>query len=176
MRVLGTVLLCFATVLNAGVILEVSEGSGPGGTPTPRPIPGPLPYPIELVLSGIGSENACLDAGGSNPSCWYQNSTGLDWHELVITFSEPQDITCGGGIFGNCQPQGTAIRFSAGTISNGDDFHLVLSGWSEGTTLTINAVPEPASVISVAAGLGVLALCRLRKRGLSTRYGVVPRL
>jgi hypothetical protein len=163
-RVLGTALLCFATVLNAGVILEVSDGSGPGGTPSPHPIPSPLPYPIGLVLSGTGSENTCLDSGGSNPSCWYQNSTGLDWPELLITFSEPQDITCGGDIFGNCQPQGTVIRFSSGTIKNGNDFHFVLSGWSEGTKLSINAVPEPASIVSVTAGLGVLLLWRVRKR------------
>jgi hypothetical protein len=163
MRIAAIALISFVSVLNAGVILEVSEGTGPGGTPSPHSITA-LPYGLELVLTGVGSDNGCLDAGGSNPSCWYQNNTGFDWPELVITVSEPQDITCGGDVFGNCQPSPTQVRFSVGVIRNGDEFHLLPSGWNEGTQLTINAVPEPASLMPVAAGLGMFVVRVIRKR------------
>jgi hypothetical protein len=167
MRLLGSAFL-LVSALNAGVILDVSDGSGPGGTPSPHSVTT-LPYGIELVLTGAGSDNGCVDAAGSNPTCWYQNNTGFDWVDLIITASVTEDITCGGDVFGTCQSQGNVVRLAAGRIDVGEDFHFDLSGWSPGTTLTIEAVPEPASVMFVLGGVGMLALMRVRTRRAAQR-------
>jgi hypothetical protein len=176
-------LVCFmglTTMLSAGVILEVSEGAGPGDPPPPAPFSiSALPFTLTLVPGNVGSSNSCEDGGVLNANCWYRNDSGQAWADLSFIFQSDGDDSCGGDVFLGCginrQGTTTTVRFLGGTIPAGDDFYLVVSGASPGTTVTLalgNEVPEPATWGVVAFALVCCGAVRRRQARLLRRETV----
>ena len=158
-----------APILGAAIILEVSEGAGPGDPPPPVPTSiTSIPFSLTVVPGNAVPANSCEDGGVLNRNCWYQNDTGQDLIGLAFVFEYIGDITCTGDVFLGCgiDTQGTTrtVTFQGGNIPSGDDFYLILSGVPEGTTVTLAEIPEPATWSVVMIGLaGCVALARRRR-------------
>jgi hypothetical protein len=173
-RRLVACLIVLSSILSAGIIIEVSEGAGPGDPPPPVPTSiFSLPFSLTLVPGNVGSSNSCEDSGSLNANCWYKNDSGQDWSQLVLFFQSDGDDNCGGDVFADCgittQGTTTIVNFLGGTLPAGDDFYLVVSGAPEGTVVTLAAVPEPGTWAVAAMGLCCCGVLRWRRRATGRR-------
>jgi PEP-CTERM motif len=127
--------------------------------------------------TSTGSGNPCTVGTNNDANCVFTNGSGTTWSSLIfsITGNGNSPATCSVSFkgFSTCgsNDSGNVITYSSGSgISAGefpgDDFQVVLRGWSPGTNFSVNAIsngaPEPSSLLMLGSGL--LGVCGMLRR------------